>query len=1165
MVDSTTFASLSLLPSYNSERGTNRDILTAFYIPVLARAVEYNCVAGYFRSSFISSAAAGVSHFIHNGGRMKLLLNAELEERDINALTGEVKVDGAFAERLRLELVPTDEVRSRRLAVLAWLYNEGRLDVRVAIPYRNNLPVLANKGEQVPIQHAKYGYFVDDAGGRIAFNGSVNVSQTALESNNEDITVFQEGDRHLVDRVEQFWDKWQGHMSGFRVIPLPAAVRDQLLTLVPPEAPPVLDALETPPENECHADNDPVAARAAFVRYAPRFPDAAGIAEATSGITLQPHQRQAAYRLADQYPRSWIVADEVGLGKTISAGISLRRLILAGQVKRALIVAPANLRQNWQSELFEKFGLWVPRLVDGAIVSPDPKVEPKKIPAGTNPFSIEPFLIVSSHLARRIAQANQLLEAARQQTFDLIIVDEAHHARYKGGSTTKKQERNRLLALLQNIQEQRAARALWLLTATPLQTSVTDLHALLSIVGLEPPFDDIGNFERYYQQLVAVNPDWRELQRLIQQFRVDRDLDPDEVAYLEHLRSSLLPSQFERIRTFTDGSKGIADTVESPTFDDAARAALRQWLRLHGPVERHMTRHTRETLRSYQRRGLISQSLAKRDVSSPNVDFSSRERELLDRLDGYIARFEATIGSDRNAAFVLEIYRQRLTSSWAAIERSLQSRLDRTPLSLDDADTDDAEDADHVIDHAKILPLTGSEADEIREYIQELRAIQNIDSKFTLLERCISEARNSGRRIIIFTQFTDTLNYLLEKIRPTYHKVLATYTGDGGRIFEDNDVKKVSKSDLVEAVRSQRVQIVLATDAAAEGLNLQTCSYLVNFDMPWNPMRVEQRIGRIDRLGQAQQTVIIKNFFVTDAERGRYRALADRIRDFNTYIGGLPPILGVVEDAFVPRPYVEQQTSLEDQLPVPVPGHAPLSYDDFTTIVRDELHALAEGSNATWDLTRASADPENWAALATYGHPDIDSLLAKVPTPKGLAVATDASGIAVLVRCDGVKPTIVPVLDDLASLGAPVQTDEAAAVAAEALRTAIQGRQEKAAGLAFQGRADARLEVIRVELIALIQEAIGATMSYANTVSGVPLRAGDAYERLSHTQTGPLLHAMTLAHNLGVPRSEFETHQSLTHLTKANYHSTLEKLERRSTDLISRYVRLSTDGDQAPN
>lgn len=1149
---SDTFADLALRLSYNSERDTNSDILTAFYIPVLSRAVEYNSITGYFRSSFIASAAAGVSHFIRNGGNMKLLINAEVQEQDVNALTGVIDVDGTFAQRLLAELVPTDEIRKQRLAVLAWLYREGRLEVKVAVPYRDGKPLIASDGEQVPIQHAKYGYFVDSAGARIAFNGSANVSQTALELNNEDITVFREGDPHLVDRVEQFQDKWNGHMSGFQILPLPEAVQKRLLTLAPPEPPPELDVLESP------ADRSEISVRATFVRYAPHFPDATGIAEATCGVTLQPHQRQVGYRLANQYPRSWIVADEVGLGKTISAGISLRRLILSGQVKRALILAPANLRQNWQSELFEKFGLWVQRLNEGAIVGPDPAVEPRKVPQGDNPFAQEPFLIVSSHLARREAQTQQILAAAREAPFDLIIVDEAHHARYKGGATAKKQERNRLLTLLQQIREQRAARALWLLTATPLQTSVSDLHALLGIVGLEPPFDDLANFETYYRQLVAVNPDWLELQRLIRTFRTDRNFDPEEVAYLAQLRKALLPSNYERIRAFCEGLSDPDETVGHRAFDKEAQTSLRQWLRLHGPVERHTTRHTRETLRDYGRRGLITQPLATRDVKSPNIDFSPQERDLLERLDGYIKRFEAAVGTNSKASFVLEIYRQRLTSSWTAIGRSLQSRLDRTPLALADADTDEAEDDDETIAHTEILPLTPGEAGEIREYIDELRAVQNNDSKFILLERCIKEAREKGRRIIVFTQFTDTLDYLLAKVLPVYENVLATYTGDGGRIFQ-NGIKKISKSDLVEAVRGDRVQIVLATDAAAEGLNLQNCSYLVNFDMPWNPMRAEQRIGRIDRLGQSEPTVIVKNFFVTDAERGRYRALADRIRDFNTYIGGLPPILGVVENAFIQRPYIEQQVSLEDQLPIPQRGPTPLSYDDFTRVVRDEMHVLVDTRKATWDLTLVSADPENWAAAATYGHPQVDSALAKSSVPKELALASDPAGLAVLARCDGVQPVVLSAIDQLADIGAPKDAERGATFAADALRSAVAKRRDESVGLAFQGTADSRLNAIRSELVELVREAIAATVSHANSTAGVPLRGSEAYERLRATSTGALFHALTLAHLLGIENSEFEKHEGLTHLSNTSYHLILDKLEKRAEDLIARYQQFISE------
>lgn len=105
---------------------------------------------------------------------------------------------------------------------------------------------------------------------------------------------------------------------------------------------------------------DAVVAR--YMRIAPRLVGAESLAEATIGLELFPHQRQVAERLAGLYPRSWLLADEVGLGKTISAGISLRRLVLDGRVRRALILAPANVCRQWQDELFEKkFGLWVPR------------------------------------------------------------------------------------------------------------------------------------------------------------------------------------------------------------------------------------------------------------------------------------------------------------------------------------------------------------------------------------------------------------------------------------------------------------------------------------------------------------------------------------------------------------------------------------------------------------------------------------------------------------------------------------------------------------------------------------------------------------------------------------------------------------------------------------
>jgi SNF2 family DNA or RNA helicase len=132
-----------------------------------------------------------------------------------------------------------------------------------------------------------------------------------------------------------------------------------------------------------------------FLRVAPHLVGAEGLAEATVGVSLFPHQRQVAERLAGLYPRSWLVADEVGLGKTISAGMALRRLVLSGEVRRALILAPANVCRQWQDELFEKFGLWVPRLDQGRVHMPIPPKSFRLVPAPTPTASIP----CSSHRA----------------------------------------------------------------------------------------------------------------------------------------------------------------------------------------------------------------------------------------------------------------------------------------------------------------------------------------------------------------------------------------------------------------------------------------------------------------------------------------------------------------------------------------------------------------------------------------------------------------------------------------------------------------------------------------------------------------------------------------------------------------------------------------------
>src|SRR5690606_38294050 len=223
--------------------------------------------------------------------------------------------------------------------------------------------------------------------------------------------------------------------------------------------------------------------------------------------------------------------------------------------------------------------------------------------------------------------------------------------------------------------------------------------------------------------------------------------------------------------------------------------------------------------------------------------------------------------------------------------------LNREELTLDDDFLEEAEGEldtglGGTVDDSQAVPLTEEELSELRAYVEAMRNVP--DSKFEQLRRDLDAARSAGHSTIVFTQFTDTLDDLRDRLFHSYRSQLATFTGDGGRIFREHEGwVEIAKRDLVDAIRSGRVTLLLATDAASEGLNLQACSYLINFDMPWNPMRVEQRIGRIDRLGQVRDVVHIRNYFIEGTvEELVYSALASRITTFTTLLGNLQPILG---------------------------------------------------------------------------------------------------------------------------------------------------------------------------------------------------------------------------------------------------------------------------------
>ena len=229
--------------------GPADDPLNNFYIPALSASVQYDRSAGFFSSTALAVAAAGVARLIQNGGRMRLLVGAELDEKDVKAICEGYDLKAKVTERLLEHFVdPQDALLRRRLEVLAWMAAEGTLQIRVVLPTdARGYPIPARLAQDY--YHAKSGIFTDAAGDRIAFSGSVNESETAWKKNYETFLVHFSWDAspaYVAQVAINFERLWAGQEEDWIALEIPAAVRERLLQYRPPIAP-ERDPLEPTP------------------------------------------------------------------------------------------------------------------------------------------------------------------------------------------------------------------------------------------------------------------------------------------------------------------------------------------------------------------------------------------------------------------------------------------------------------------------------------------------------------------------------------------------------------------------------------------------------------------------------------------------------------------------------------------------------------------------------------------------------------------------------------------------------------------------------------------------------------------------------------------------------------------------------------------------------
>ena len=889
---------------YSHEDG---DLVELFYNPALACAMEYCRTTGYFTADALALAARGLQGLFANEGRMRLVVGCTLEAGEREAIEAGYDLREQLERQLAAaDLTPPDEQARQGLELLAWMVANGYLDVKVAVPVDAE-----GRPACVPgIYHAKFGILVDAEGNNLTFSGSINETAGGWKNNCESFHVhcawLSETEKaHVDEELEAFAKLWENRSPGARVFDFPEAARRKLLEYLPKDDRPVTPPIaprRVPEAGPAFRLTDEEFRRCvwSFVNVAPELPHGIRLGEVTSAVEPWPHQVRTYVRFLDEWPCRLLIADEVGLGKTVTAGLIVRQALLSGKAKRVLILTPKSVQIQWQNELYEKFNLNVP-IYDGAVLRWRDAYGwsgPLERDVERDEWQKEPVVLASSQLMRRKERVRELLEA---EPWDLVLLDEAHHARRRGAGTEQEKGPNALLSLMRQLV--RRCQSLLLLTATPMQVHPVEIWDLMDLLGLPPKWaEDPHAFLKYFAA-VSGNPSPETLDWLTAWFRdCEAYFGGLTEAEIEALTPALSAIKREKL------VRALRDTAQAPRrmLDSESRRALIDVLKGCSPLRWRMVRHTRELLRSYRRAGKLELPIAEREVKDIAVEMTPAESALYRQVEDYISETYSKAASEKRTAvgFVMTVYRRRLASSFEALKRTLNARLEKLGLSEEDVSLDEAADEVMAPEEAAELAASAAELEERDRILELLRAIAklNTDTKARRLHaELVSVFRRDSESAIVFTQYTDTMEYLRDYLASEMPDVpVASYSGAGGA-WRDGSGRWIgcSKEDIKRRLKSGRVRLLVCSDAAGEGLNLQTAGVLANYDLPWNPMKVEQRIGRIDRLGQQRPQVQILNFAYKDTvEADVYFAIGERIQLFQGIVGRLQSILSKLPRRF---------------------------------------------------------------------------------------------------------------------------------------------------------------------------------------------------------------------------------------------------------------------------
>lgn len=839
-----------MLRRYSSRR---EKLNKSFLTNKLRGAKAYDRIAGYFSSSILELASEELENM---EGKIRVICNSDLKKEDV--LTATLAKNAIRKEWCDFKPEEIEFASSDRLEKLYNLLKSGKLEVRV-------LP-----NEYFGLIHGKAGVITMGDGSKTSFMGSVNETFSAWKLNYE--LLWEDDSIETINWVQEEFNALWGS---------PYAV--QLSDFVVEDIERISKRYKITKVEEWKEDSDP----ASIMVESPVYRKECGLWEHQKyfvNLVFEAHKKTCGAR--------YLLADMVGLGKTIQLAASAQLMALYGD-KPILIIVPKTLMWQWQEEM--KTLLDMPSAVwngrewidENGIKYPTKGAKsikdcPRKVG------------IISQGL---ITANSECIDHIKNLEFECIIVDECHRARRKNlgeGKEDEKAQPNNLLEFLLEISNK--TKSMLLATATPVQLYPIESWDLMSILSQK---NNSVMGTRYSK--------WRmEPKKALDLVMGREKLAGLSIESWDWLRNPFPPKEegeatFGRIRRrllmdderFVIPPEALEKLKKTPEERIIGRIIDGGFIQNSNPFIRHIVRRTRDFLENEINPETNEPYLKKIEVKLYGED----DREAiqlpvyLQDAYHYAEEFSKLLSNRvKGGGFIKTLLLKRTGSTMIAGESTAKKMLE---WGIIDDENEDEFEEDGIKD------LTDEERQCLSNFIKTIEINKEKDPKYELVYELLVDKDWKDKGCIIFSQYFDSAYWVAENLsKDISGQVIGLYAGgDKSGILIDGIYTKKTKEEIKAMVKNYEIKILLGTDAASEGLNLQTLGTLINLDLPWNPTRLEQRKGRIQRIGQVNDTVSIYNMRYKDSVEDKvHKMLSERLENIHDMFGQIPDVL---EDVWI--------------------------------------------------------------------------------------------------------------------------------------------------------------------------------------------------------------------------------------------------------------------------